>query len=138
MIIGRTAIREDPETMARAQAAAEAGVDAIFLQGRCSLELAAAVYKETGLPLIANRAPGTPEELYAAGVRVQYQGHQPYYVMLKALHDAYVTLRNGGTMADIAPNAIAGEARAAAFAEKEYSRIRGDFLKDDLALSAPE
>jgi carboxyvinyl-carboxyphosphonate phosphorylmutase len=138
VIIGRTAIREDAETLARARACAEAGVDAIFLQGRCSLALVEAVHEATGLPLVANRAEGTNEELYARGVRVKYLGHQPYYVALKALYEAYVTLKNGGSAADLAPRVIQGEARAAAFADEAYTRARSEYLRDEMKLNAPE
>jgi len=138
MIIGRTAIRSDEETIARARACKDAGCDAIFVNGRGTLDLIEAVYRETGLPLIANRVPGTKEELFARGVRVQYLGHQPYYVMLKALQDAYVTLKNGGTGADLAPLTIAGAERDTAFADREYTRARAEYLRDELTLSAPE
>ena len=56
----------------------------------------------------------------------------------KALQDAYVTLKDGGTGADLAPKTIDGEARATAFADGEYTRARADYLRDELTLSAPE
>ena len=138
MVIGRTAIRSDEETLERAKACADAGVDGIFVNGRGTLELLQTIYDATGLPMISNRTPGTMEELAARGVRIFYQGHQPYYVALQALYECYESLASGGTMADLAKKAIADGPRQTAFADADYTRERTDFLRDELALSAPE
>ena len=105
VIAARTAAlkAEDTErTVARAKAYAATGVDAIFITGLKRLAEFEAVRAAVKLPIIIGAAPDVKrEDLAARGVRILLQGHQPVAAVVKALHDTYTHLYNGGTPADL-------------------------------------
>jgi 2-methylisocitrate lyase-like PEP mutase family enzyme len=116
------------ETAARVRLATEAGVDCIFLTGKAPLDLLTVAHTATHLPFIVNdRAPPAKDGLLAAGVRILYEGHQPFFVMVQALSDAYKTQRNGDSAA-LRSSAASSEVRRLAFAEDEYAALVREFL----------
>jgi carboxyvinyl-carboxyphosphonate phosphorylmutase len=107
VIAGRTsapAISDIDDTLRRAQAYADAGVDAIFLVGmktRAQLDTVAA---KIAKPLILGTA--TPElmdidYLSAKGVRVCLQGHLPIAAATRAVYETLKALREGTKPADV-------------------------------------
>jgi 2-methylisocitrate lyase-like PEP mutase family enzyme len=81
-----------------------------------------------GLPLVVNTAVGSAEEMAAKGVRLFFQGHQAYFVMLRALLEAYETLLAGAPPSALAEKALTPEQLAIALDEAEYARLAKDYL----------
>jgi len=89
-------------TVARAQAYAITGVDAIFITGLKKLSDFDAVRAAVKLPIIVGTAPEIKrEDLAARGVRVLLQGHPPVRAVAKALRDVYAHLYEGGAPAEL-------------------------------------
>ncbi len=106
IIAGRTsAIKVEgvKGAIARAKAYAAAGVDAIFIVGLEKLEQLDAIQAAVKLPLIVGSAPASlkREDLAARGARILLQGHQPVAAAVKALHETYTHLFQGGAPADL-------------------------------------
>jgi carboxyvinyl-carboxyphosphonate phosphorylmutase len=132
VVVGRTgalARRGLDETLRRVRAAAEAGVDAVFVLGVTGVEQVAAIQDAASLPLVLNAAVAPNEELASHGVRVVMQGHLPYFAALKALHDAYLHLREGGSQAALREQALPAELQAIALAEADYGRWTKEYLE---------
>ena len=106
IIAGRTSalrIEGTEGAVARAKAYAAAGVDAIFIVGVETLDQVQAIYDAVKLPIIVGSAPASlkREGLAARGARILLQGHQPVAAAVKALHETYTHLYNGGAPADL-------------------------------------
>ncbi|MEK7877427.1 MAG: isocitrate lyase/phosphoenolpyruvate mutase family protein, partial [Pseudomonadota bacterium] len=106
IIAGRTSalkVEGVDGAVARAKAYAAIGVDAIFIVGLEKLEQLDAVYAAVKLPIIVGSAPASlkREDLAARGARILLQGHQPVAAAVKALHETYTHLYNGGAPADL-------------------------------------
>ncbi len=106
VIAGRTAalkVEDTARTVARVKAYAATGVDAIFIIGVESLDQVKAVHDAVKLPVIVGSAPASirREDLAACGARIVLQGHQPVAAVVKALHETYSHLFNGGAPADL-------------------------------------
>ena len=106
IIAGRTSalkIEGIEGALARVKAYAVTGVDAIFIVGLEKLEQLDAIHAAVKLPIIIGSAPPAlkREELAARGARIVLQGHQPVAAAVKALHDCYSHLYNGGAPADL-------------------------------------
>jgi carboxyvinyl-carboxyphosphonate phosphorylmutase len=86
------------ETILRARAYADCGVDALFLVGVRTREQLDAVAAAVGLPLmLGNTTPAIAdlEYLGTRNVRVALQGHAPFMAALRAVHSAMKSLREG-------------------------------------------
>ena len=107
VIIGRTpALKVEgiESAVARAKAYAATGVDVIFLSGGVeNLDQLRAVHAVAKLPIITGLGNGLlkREDLAACGARILLQGHQPVSAAVKALHETYTYLFNGGAPADL-------------------------------------
>ncbi|MDP2240860.1 MAG: isocitrate lyase/phosphoenolpyruvate mutase family protein [Burkholderiales bacterium] len=106
VIAGRTAalkVEDTARTVARVKAYAATGVDAIFIIGVESVDQVKAVHDAAKLPVIVGSAPASirREDLAACGARIVLQGHQPVAAAVKALHETYSHLFNGGAPADL-------------------------------------
>jgi oxaloacetate decarboxylase len=106
VIAGRTAalkVEGTDRAVARVRAYAATGVDAVFVIGVETLDQVRAVHEACGLPVIVGSAPASlrREDLAARGARILLQGHQPVAAAVKALHDAYTHLHNGGAPAEL-------------------------------------
>jgi 2-methylisocitrate lyase-like PEP mutase family enzyme len=82
----------------------------------------------TALPFLLNAPLGKEQELLEAGVHVVLQGHLPYYVMLRALYEAYRHYRAGGTAAELQPRALPADLLAFALREPEHAAWARDYL----------
>jgi carboxyvinyl-carboxyphosphonate phosphorylmutase len=106
IIAGRTSalkVEGVEGAVARAKAYAATGVDAIFIVGLEKIEQIEAVHSAVKLPIIVGSAPASlkREDLAARGARILLQGHQPVAAAVKALHEIYTHLYNGGTPSDL-------------------------------------
>jgi oxaloacetate decarboxylase len=134
VIIGRiAALRSEglQGAIPRAKACVDAGVDGIFLTGARSREEIEAIYKDIPLPLLLGSTPPTIGDrafLAAHGVRIALQGHVPFQVMVKALHDTYKHLKAGGSPAALKDQAASEELMHLALNQPAYRRWQRDFL----------
>jgi carboxyvinyl-carboxyphosphonate phosphorylmutase len=132
VVMGRTGALPSAgldETLKRVRAAAAAGVDAVFVFGVTSVEQVAAIEEAVRLPLMINAAVAPYEELSSLSVRIVLQGHLPYFVALRALHDAYRHLREGGSLAALQEQALLPEHQAIALSEAEYAAWAREYLE---------
>jgi len=130
-IIGRTEgmPRGLDEALARITIAREANVDAIFVRNVSSFEDVQAIHEAAGpLPLVLNSLPGPADQMAANGVRLFFQGHAPYFVMLGALYDAYRHLLDGGAPAELAAKQLPPDLLGVALDEAEYAQVAKDYL----------
>ncbi len=106
-IAGRTsacAVTDAEDAAIRARAYQEAGVDAVFLAGLTSREELDAVSDKVDIPLILGSTPpeiADLDYLGSKGVRIALQGHLPFSMAMKAVHDTLKALRDGTKPADI-------------------------------------
>jgi oxaloacetate decarboxylase len=133
VIVGRTqaiSVTGLDDTIARAQAYAAAGVDALFFVGlkkRAELDAIAAAVT---LPIVLGGASAElddPDYLGARGVRVSLQGHQPFMAAVKAVHDTLKALRDGVKPRDLA-NAASAELMQRVTRDTDYKRWMQEFL----------
>lgn len=134
VIAGRTAalkVEDTERTVARVKAYAATGVDAIFIIGVESIDQVKAVHDAVKLPVIVGSAPATlkREDLAACGARILLQGHQPVAAAVKALHEVYTHLFNGGAPADL-KSKIATPQEMERFVNGEnYRKWQRDYLR---------
>ena len=79
-------------------------MDAVFLAGLTSREELDAVSDKVDIPLILGSTPpdmADPDYLGSKGVRIALQGHLPFSMAMKAVHDTLKALRDGTKPADI-------------------------------------
>ena len=110
---------------------ADAGVDGIFLTGAQAREEIEAIHKATPLPLLLGSTPPALSDrgfLAANGVRIALQGHVPFQVVVKALHDAYKHLKDGGSPAGLKDRAASEELMNQALNRAAYRRWQHDYL----------
>ncbi len=134
VIIGRTAaLRAEglAETIARVQACAAAGVDGVFLVGVKDRSEVRALRQATSLPLLLGAIPPELDDraFFAAhGVRAALQGHIPFFVMVKALYDAYQELKAGALPEPMKRKTAPREVMDSVLRATEYARWRRDYL----------
>jgi carboxyvinyl-carboxyphosphonate phosphorylmutase len=134
MIAGRTAalkVEGTEGTVARAEAYAATGVDAIFLVGVESLEQVAAVHAAAKLPIIVGSAPASikREDFAQRGARVMLQGHQPIAAAAKALREVYEHLHKGGAPAELKDKIISAQEMDKLVSGESYKKWQKDFLR---------
>jgi carboxyvinyl-carboxyphosphonate phosphorylmutase len=132
LVIGRTgpiARAGLEETLERVRVAMDAGVDAVFVLGVSTIEDVRAVRAVTTLPLMLNAAPASIDELAGLGVRIILQGHLPYFVAMKAIHDAYKLQREKGPAAVPSELIASAQLQAIAMASEEYARQAKEHLE---------
>ena len=134
VIAGRTsALRFSgvSETVRRARAYQETGVDALFLAGARARGEVEAVRAEVDIPLLLG---GASEELLdseflaANGVRIALQGHLAFRAYVKAVHDVLQAQRNGVSPGDLQSQLAPAELMARVTRSAEYARWQGEFL----------
>jgi carboxyvinyl-carboxyphosphonate phosphorylmutase len=108
VIAGRTsapAIAGIEESIRRAKAYAEAGVDAIFLVGiKSRAELDAVAAAKVGKPLILGHTPPEIADkayLSGQGVRIALQGHQQFAAAVQGIYSTLKALRDGVKPAEL-------------------------------------
>ena len=131
VIVGRVeALSTDglDECCERVRICEQAGVDVIFVRGVSSIEQVQTVHALTSRPLMVN-APNLPAgQLAANGVRLIAQGHLPYFAALRALYEAQLHLRNGGSQAALKDRVLTPELEAIALQTPEYDRQAREYL----------
>lgn len=134
VIAGRTAALKVEGTagaVARAKAYAATGVDAIFVIGVETLDQVAAVQDAAHLPVIVGSAPASlkREDLAARGARILLQGHQPVAAAVKALHETYTHLYNGGAPADLKSRVASAQEMERLVAGDDYRKWLREYLR---------
>lgn len=134
VIAGRTAAlkAEDTErTVARVKAYAATGVDAIFVVGLEKLEQLDAIHAAVKLPIIVGSAPASlkREDLAARGARIVLQGHQPVAAAVKALHETYTHLYNGGAPADLKSRIASPQEMERLIDGESYKQWQREYLR---------
>ncbi len=119
------------ETVRRAKAYQETGVDALFLAGARAREEVEAVRAEVDVPLLLGGASEElldPAFLAAGGVRIALQGHQAFRAAVKAVHDVLQAQRNGVPPGDMEHQLAPAELMAQVTRSGEYRRWQDEFL----------
>jgi carboxyvinyl-carboxyphosphonate phosphorylmutase len=134
VIAGRTAALKVEGTagaVARAKAYAATGVDAIFVIGVETLDQVAAIQDAAHLPVIVGSAPASlkREDLAARGARILLQGHQPVAAAVKALHETYTHLYNGGAPADLKSRVASAQEMERLVAGDDYRKWLREYLR---------
>ena len=120
-----------PETVRRAKAYRETGVDALFLAGARAREEVEAVRAEVDIPLLLGGGSEElldPEFLAANGVRIALQGHQPFRAAVKAVYDTLRDLREGVQPGELASRLAPTELIAQVTRAANYGRWGDEFL----------
>ncbi len=119
------------DTIKRAKAYQQAGVDAMFLAGASTRDEVAAVAAEVSVPLLLGGTTGELQDkewLGANGVRVALQGHLPFSAAVKAVYDTLKALRDGVPPADLRPNLATDDQMAHFTRRSSYDQWTADFL----------
>jgi carboxyvinyl-carboxyphosphonate phosphorylmutase len=117
------------ETRARLADCAVAGVDAVMLQGALDFdELQAVRDAAPDMLLVLSGQPAANDVLAANGVRIVFQGHLPYFVMLRALYEAYVEAQETGSTAGLRERALSAELQSVALRGNEYAAWTKEYL----------
>ena len=119
------------EAVQRAEVYAGTGVDALTVIGATEQKQIEAVRAATDLPLILGGTGGELNDeafLLAHGVRIVMRGHQPFFVAMKAIHDAMKHEQDGGSPSDLRERAAPRELQDAILRSSEYSRWQRDYL----------
>ncbi len=134
VIVGRTsalAIAGLDEAIARAQAYAAAGADALFFTGVATPDQLRTLHAATDKPIIVGGSDGDlggKASMAAHGVRVALQGHQPFMAAVQATYDTLRALRDG-----VAPKALTNQPSAAMMKaltlDGEYAAAAKAFLQ---------
>lgn len=134
VIAGRTAAlkaEDTARTVERVKAYAATGVDAIFIIGVESVDQVKAVHEAAKLPVIVGSAPASikREDLAACGARIVLQGHQPVAAAVKALHETYSHLFNGGAPADLKSKIASAQEMDKLTQGADYKQRMQDYLR---------
>ena len=117
-------------TVARAQAYAATGVDALFITGLKKLSDFEAVRAAVKLPIIVGTAPEIKrEDLAARGVRVLLQSHPPVRAVAKALREVYAHLYAGGAPADLKPKLATPQEMEDLTSSAQYAEWTRQYLR---------
>ena len=133
-IAGRTSalrITGVEDTIKRAKAYEQAGVDAMFLAGASTRDEVSAVAAEVSLPILLGGTTGDLQDkewLGSAGVKVALQGHLPFSAAVKAVYDTLKALRDGVAPADLRPNLATDEQMGQFTRRDSYNQWTADFL----------
>ncbi len=134
VIAGRTAalkVEDTARTVERVKAYAATGVDTIFIIGVESIDQVKAVHEAAKLPVIVGSAPASikREDLAACGARIVLQGHQPVAAAVKALHETYSHLFNGGAPADLKSKIASQQEMDKLTQAADYKQRMEDYLR---------
>jgi carboxyvinyl-carboxyphosphonate phosphorylmutase len=121
------------DTIARARAYAQTGVDGLFFVGMTTrAQLDALAEAVPGIPLLLGGVSGELRDrayLAARGVRIALQGHLPFAAAVRAVYETMRALRDGvqpDQMTTAAPNEMMRRlTREAAYAEQAKAYLGG-------------
>ena len=134
VVAGRTSalrVTGIADTIKRAKAYQQAGVDAMFLAGAQTREEIEAVHAEIQIPILLGGAGGELADrqfLADHGVRIALQGHLPFAAAVKAVHDTLKALREGVSPNDLSSQVASSELMAQATRRDDYNRWTAEFL----------
>jgi carboxyvinyl-carboxyphosphonate phosphorylmutase len=120
------------DTIKRAKAYQQAGVDAMFLAGASTRDEVAAVAAEVSVPLLLGGTTGELQDkewLGANGVRVALQGHLPFSAAVKAVYDTLKALRDGVAPGDLRDQCASPELIAQVTRKADYDQQIEDYLR---------
>lgn len=135
VVAGRTSalrVTGIADTIKRAKAYQQAGVDAMFLAGAQTREEIEAVHAEIQIPILLGGSGGELADrqfLADHGVRIALQGHLPFAAAVKAVHDTLKALREGVSPGDLSSQIASPELMAQATRRDDYNRWAADFLE---------
>ena len=135
VIVARTPAFRLPDTataLARVKAYAAAGVDAICISGGAeSVAVVRAAQAAARLPLIIGSKHGglTLDQLGACGARIVLQGHAPVAAAVRALHDTYTHLYNGGAPASLRSKTASPQEMERLVQAGRYQQWLRDYLR---------
>ena len=134
VVIGRTSAPQYAtmaEVRERVQAYVSTGVDALMLIGVSERDQVEAVREVTDLPLVMGSYGSGDDDLEflrANGVRIMIRGHQPFFVAMKALHDAMKHIIDGGSPTDLKDQVASSELQGAVLRTDRYRSWQKDYL----------
>ncbi len=133
-IAGRTsalAISGIEETVKRAKAYEEAGVDALFLAGATRREEITTVSEAINIPLMLGSITDDLNDrqfLAQNGVRVALQGHLPFSAAIQGIYDTLKALREGIPPSELANNVASPELMAKVTRRKDFGEMINKYL----------
>ena len=134
VVIGRTSAPQHAtieEVRERVKAYSSTGVDALMLIGVSERDQVEAVREVTDLPLVMGSYGSGADDLEflrANGVRIMIRGHQPFYVAMKALHDAMKHIIDGSSPSDLKDDVASSELQDSVLRTDQYRNWQKDFL----------
>jgi carboxyvinyl-carboxyphosphonate phosphorylmutase len=135
VIAGRTSavsISNLDDAIARANAYAAVGVDAMFFTGLQTVAQLDAISAAVKVPIFLGGITdelSDKEMLGAKGVRIALQGHMPIMAGIQAVHNTLKALRDG-TPPKALPGVASGELMARLTRAADYQRQTTDYLGD--------
>jgi carboxyvinyl-carboxyphosphonate phosphorylmutase len=118
------------DTVARAHAYSQTGVDGLFLVGVTSRAMLDAIAAEVKIPLLLGGVSGDLRDrayLASRGVRIALQGHLPFAAGVRAVYETMRALRDG-TQPDQITTAAPAEMMRRLTREAEYAELMKAYL----------
>lgn len=136
VIVARTtALAQFPldEALQRIKAYSQTGVEAIRLAGLKTREQLEAVHKATPLPLTVLSPPDNMMDdmdfLAANGVSIVMTGNPAFGMAIQAIYDSFKHLKDGGSVADLAPREASAELIRQVNRTDEFIQLQEQYLR---------
>lgn len=136
VIVARTtALAEFPleEALERIKAYSQTGVEAIRLAGLKTREQLEAVHQATSLPLTVLSPPDNMMDdmdfLAANGVSIVMAGNPALGMAIQAIYDSFKHLKDGGSVADLAPKEANAELIRQVNRTDEFIQLQEQYLR---------
>ncbi|MDE0823062.1 MAG: isocitrate lyase/PEP mutase family protein [Dehalococcoidia bacterium] len=137
VIVARTtALAEFPleEALERIKAYSQTGVEAIRLAGLKTREQLEAVHQATSLPLTVLSPPDNMMDdmdfLAANGVSIVMAGNPALGMAIQAIYDSFKHLKDGGSVADLAPREANAELIRQVNRTGEFIQLQEQYLRN--------
>ena len=136
VIVARTtALAQFPldEALERIRAYSQTGVEAIRLAGLKTREQLEAVHKATPLPITVLSPPDNMMDdmdfLAANGVSIVMAGNPAFGMAIQAIYDSFKHLKDGGSVADLAPREASAELIRQVNRTDEFIQLQEQYLR---------
>ncbi|HIF42931.1 MAG TPA: oxaloacetate decarboxylase [Dehalococcoidia bacterium] len=136
VIVARTtALAQFPldEALERIKSYSQTGVEAIRLAGLKTREQLEAVHKATPLPLTVLSPPDNMmndmDFLAANGVSIVMTGNPAFGMAIQAIYDSFKHLKDGGSVADLAPREASAELVRQVNRTDEFIQLQEQYLR---------
>ncbi len=136
VIVARTtALAQFPldEALERIKSYSQTGVEAIRLAGLKTREQLEAVHKATPLPLTVLSPPDNMMDdmdfLAANGVSIVMTGNPAFGMAIQAIYDSFKHLKDGGSVADLAPREASAELIRQVNRTDEFIQLQEQYLR---------